>query len=76
MRPFADWCKEFTVGKTEISSAESSDYFSVHSRRRFLEGTSKIWELAITYTGRLVVRFGEIDSDGITINVASVGHSA
>ena len=67
MRKYDDWLEEFISGKSEIPSLELSNDFSVHSIRRFLEGKTKVWEVAITYTGRVVVRFGEISSDGVTI---------
>ncbi len=67
MRPYEDWLREFISGKTEVPSSGSSDNFSVHSIRRFVEGRSKVWETAFTFTGRLVVRSGEIGTDGVTI---------
>jgi hypothetical protein len=67
MRSYDDWLNEFIAGKTEVPTLEHSDSFSVHSIRRFLEGEFKVWEIAITYTERLVVRSGEISDDGITI---------
>jgi len=67
MRSYEDWFKEFISGKTEIPTSGLSDNLSVHTIRRFLEGKNKVWKIAFTFTGRLVVRSGEIGADGITI---------
>jgi hypothetical protein len=67
MPKYDDWLKDFLSGKTEVPALELSDKFAVHSIRRFLEGKDQIWETAITYTGRLVVRTGRIGSDGISV---------
>ncbi len=67
MLKYDDWLKDFLSGKTEVPALELSDKFAVHSIRRFLEGKDRIWETAITYTGRLVVRSGRICSDGISV---------
>lgn len=67
MRPYEDWLKEFQVGKTEVPSSGSSDNLSVHSIRRFLDEKNTVWKIAFTFTGRLVVRSGEIGTDGVTI---------
>ncbi|MGZ3690749.1 MAG: hypothetical protein ACXVAX_04560 [Pseudobdellovibrio sp.] len=66
MNNFYEWLYEFADGKTEVPTPETSDLFSVHSKRRFIED-KKIWEIAFTYTGRLVVRFGQVDSEGVNI---------
>ncbi len=63
---YDEWLKEFLSGKTEVPSIGSSDKFAFHSVRRFLEG-NRIWETAITYTGRLVIRSGQIGADGISV---------
>jgi hypothetical protein len=67
MPKYDEWLKDFLLGKTEVPTLELSDKFAVHSIRRFLEDKDQIWEIAITYTGRLVVRLGHIGADGITV---------
>ena len=64
---FEDWVAEFSKDKTEVGGLEQSTLFAVHTIRRFLEKETLLWEIAFTYTGRLVVRSGLIDADGVTI---------
>jgi len=67
MLEYQEWLKGFLVGKTEVPTLEFSDQFSVHSIRRFTASEGRVWEIAITYTGRLVLRSGQIEADGISI---------
>jgi len=68
VQSFEGWLKEFLIGKTEVPTLELSDKFAVHSIRRFINGNhDSVWEIAFTYTGRLVCRKGHIGSDGVTV---------
>ena len=65
---YSDWLAEFKMGKTEVATIERPDpTYAVHSMKRYLEGGHHLWETAITYTGRLVVRSGMIGPDGVTV---------
>jgi hypothetical protein len=65
---FDDWLKDFTRDKREVGSADLSATHAIHTVRRFIDRESKMWEIAFTYTGRLVVRYGIIEGpDGVTI---------
>lgn len=67
MQKLQDWLYDFLRDKTEVPPPPHSDKLAVHSLRRFLEGSDKVWETAITYTGRLVVRSGCIADDRVEI---------
>lgn len=67
MPKLQEWLTDFVRGKTEVPSHTHSDQFAVHSIRRFFEGSDKVWEIASTYTGRLVVRSGQIAEDGVNV---------
>lgn len=53
---FSEWLADFIVDKTEILITEASKY-PAHSVRRFSRGC-EVWEIAITYTNKLIIRFG------------------
>lgn len=67
MQKLQEWLDEFMLGKVEIPPPPPSDRLAAHTIRSFLEGPDKVWEIAITYTERLVVRSGQIAEDGIEI---------
>lgn len=67
MRVYQDWLKDFLAGKTEVPAPQTSDQLAIHSIRRFLESSNQVWEFGLTYTGRLVVRSGQIGADGISV---------
>lgn len=62
---YEDWLVDFLKDKKEVPSPAPSDKFAVHSVHRFIDDKHQLWEIARTYTGRLVVRSGTIGSDGI-----------
>lgn len=64
---FQEWFEAFVRGKVEVPASESYDQLAVHSLRRFVEGSDRIWEIAATYTGRLVIRSGQIQPDGLNV---------
>jgi len=65
---YEDWLAEFLKGKEEVPSLGTSDKFAVHSVHRYLDNDHHLlWEIAVTYTGRLLVRSGKIGPDGITV---------
>ncbi len=64
---YAKWLDEFTKGKKQVAEFTQSDTFAVHSIRRFMDEKHHLWEIALTYTSKLVVRSGVIQSDGITV---------
>ena len=66
-KTFDAWYAEFARGKKEVSTNEQSDSYALHSIRRFMED-GNLWEIAFTYTGRLVMRTGWIDPDGIRVS--------
>lgn len=67
MPKYEDWLLDFLCEKNEVLAPAPSDKFAVHSIRRFLEGKNHIWEIGTTYTGRLVVRLGQIGADGTSV---------
>jgi len=66
---FDQWLVNFIKDKKEVPSLDPSAY-AIHTIRRFIDIKDCVWEIAFTYTGRLVVRSGKVDSDGITIKWA------
>lgn len=66
-KSYSSWLEEFTKGKREVPSSPTSDQFGIRSLRRYVDAQDHIWETAITYTGRLVLRHGRLDADGISI---------
>jgi hypothetical protein len=66
-KKYIDWLAEFIKDKKEVPVTITNDGFAVHSTRRFLDSKGEIWEIAITYTGRLVIRKGIVISDGISV---------
>lgn len=66
MVKFEEWLNGFLKDKKEIN-AESSPDIVAHDLRRFIDENSRIWEIAITYTDRLVVRQGAFEPDGVTV---------
>lgn len=65
---YEQWLPEFTKDKKEVESFDLSNQHAVHSIRRFLDARNCLWEIALTYTGRLVTRRGCIESDGVTVD--------
>jgi len=63
---FKDWYDNFTSTKKEVPSNDQSDDYAIHSIRRYV-GEEQLWEIAFTYTGRLVMRCGPIEPGGIKI---------
>lgn len=58
------WLKEFLKGKEEVPGNFESGAFALHSTRRYIDKKSNtVWETAITFTGRLVVREGKLGRD-------------
>lgn len=64
---YEEWIREFIKGKKELPAPEASDKFAVHTTRRYVDYSGDLWETAITYTGRLVVRWGRIALDGVSV---------
>ena len=60
---FKEWLSDFIVGKEEVTSFAPSNHDSIFSNRRFVDKDGRIWEIAFTYTGRVVVRSGLKDRD-------------
>jgi len=66
-KPYSDWLREFTFGKREVPASPSNDQYGVRDLRRYVNKQGEVWETAVTYTGRLVLRSGTIGKDGISI---------
>lgn len=66
---YDEWLSTFLKDKKEVACSEL-DTYAVHTVRRFIDKGNRVWELALTYTGRLVSRSGSIESDGLTISWA------
>lgn len=64
---FDEWLKDFVVGKRRVGSSGQLNEHAVHSVERYLDGDGLVWEFALTYTDRLVVRSGTVGKDGVTI---------
>lgn len=64
---FQDWFEEFLVGKKEIPTTADAALVPVHSTRRFIDEHDVVWEIGITYTGRLVVRRGRLNQEAPSI---------
>ncbi len=69
MTAYQDWLKDFLSGKEEVTTFPDSGSYAVHTIHRYIDKkTNCLWETALTYTGRLVVRSGKIDHDGIKVS--------
>jgi hypothetical protein len=64
---YNEWQEDFAKGKQEVPSTETRDSSAVHSIRRWVDGSGNLLETALTYTGRLVLRKGEMAADGIEV---------
>ena len=62
------WLSEFIKDKREIAAFDQSGNSAVHTVKRYLDGNNHLWETAFTYTGRLVVRSGPIQPDGVSVD--------
>jgi hypothetical protein len=65
---YEDWLKEFEKDKEFLGQSDQIATEALHTVRRYLCGDKKVCETGITYTGRVVVRFGVIGADGVTIH--------
>ncbi len=52
----------------KIDSFPQSTTHAIHSITRYIDEIHILWETAQTYTGKLVVRSGPIEADGVTVN--------
>lgn len=52
------WLRLFNKDKKLISTYDICHVESVHSIRRYVDKDNRIWETAITYTNKIVVRRG------------------
>lgn len=66
-KKYNDWLAELIQGKKEVPALETGEKYAIHSVRRYIDTRGNVWETAITYTGRLVVRTGKIGPDGINV---------
>lgn len=64
---YHDWLKDFTKDKKLVAEFDQSVVDAVHDVCRYLDNSGALWETAITYTGRLVMRDGSLDKDGVSI---------
>ncbi|HYX35990.1 MAG TPA: hypothetical protein VE954_23050 [Oligoflexus sp.] len=60
---FQDWLDDFANGKQLVGTSDQSDTFAIHSIKRYIDQHGKIWEVALTYTGRVVTRSGDTAPD-------------
>lgn len=63
---YDEWLAAFSAAKELVAEFPQSDGYAVHTVRRYIKDR-QIWDTAITYTGRLVVRSGVISEDGVTV---------
>lgn len=63
---YAEWQATFSEDKELVAEFSQLDGYAVHSVRRYIRD-KEVWDTALTYTGRLVVRSGLIADDGITV---------
>ncbi len=64
---FTDWLCEFSKDKQLVSTTEQSDAYAVHSIMRYIDQTGILWEVAQTYTGRVVIRKGVTSETELTV---------
>lgn len=67
VRQFQQWLEEFLQGKKEIPVSDEK-HAAVHSVRCFSDSSGRLWEIAFTYTGRLVVRTGQVSRAGNNVS--------
>jgi len=60
---YKTWLKNFVAGKKEVPSNDHAGTHAVHSIRTFADD-HQVWEIAFTYTGRVVLRFGLLQPAG------------
>ena len=64
---FESWLTEFLKDKREVPLPDQASTYAIHTIRRFIDKKNCVWEIAFTYTGRLVIRSGSIGADALTI---------
>lgn len=64
---YDEWLADFVKDKKEVATSGDLSSFALHDVRRYIDGKNHIWEIAFTFTGRLVIRSGVIAADGINI---------
>ena len=62
-----EWLEEFQRGKKLVAKFDQSSADAVHDICRYIDESGALWETAVTYTGRLVVRDGHLAKNGVTI---------
>lgn len=65
---FDEWLKEFARDKRLVATFQQSDTFAVYDIRRYGNLERSLWEIAYTYTDRLVMRSGKIRDDGVNVD--------
>lgn len=64
---YLTWLSEFTKGKAKLSNAKDPNPPGVHSVLNFVDEKRTPWQVAQTYTGRVVVRSGTVESEGTKV---------
>lgn len=57
------WARLFAKDKKLISTFELCHVDSIHTIKRYVDLDNRLWETAITYTNKIVVRRGLTDGD-------------
>ncbi len=65
---YDEWLKEFEKDKKFVGQSDQTAVEALHTVRRYICKDEKICEAGITYTGRVVLRYGVVASDGVTIH--------
>ncbi len=67
-KTYSEWVAQFSRDKKEVPAPSERDKYAVHSVKRFIDTCGYLWETAITYTGRIVVRTGKVMANGTSVN--------
>lgn len=63
---YDEWLRSFLEDKEQVPGSEQSTY-AVHTVQRYMDRNRRLWEMAFTYTDRVVTRSGAIQPDGVTV---------
>lgn len=65
---FNEWLHNFLKDKKEISVFSNGSTHSFQEIHQLVDTQGIYWEYALTYTGRIVVRSGKLQNDGVTFS--------
>lgn len=69
---YTDWLQTFTADKRLVGSSPLlAAVDAIHSVSRYIANDGYLWEVAQTYTGRVVIRRGELQDNQVTIEWAT-----